>query len=816
MKEFQKINKESIPNRIIISRVLFLKGLSIIYLISFVSLYGQIQGLWGSDGLFPSNLFLTKLKENLKDHHYYFFYPTLAWLLNLNLDSSSVENLLYILCLLGILISISILFFSGYFLHSLSYFILWYIYYNFIILGQNFMRFAWDGLLMEIGFISIFFAPFSFGYINYIFHSNNIAFYGLKFILAKFMLSTVINIIGSLCPYWTSFTGLTFFFQEQPILSSLSFYFHNNLSDTFNKILSAFGYFCILYLPLGYFLIWRRFSIYSGQITFIFNLFFIFVGNYGFLNLLVIVLNTINFDDYFYRSIINVKFLQKLKIDYLTPLIPMYKDDRKKLNEEKEKIEDELGKIRDEIDKENEKKEKDENKLKELTKEYNKIRTKLYDLLDDEMDDLPRIETTLKIESSLIKECFVFINFLCANLLIVYLFIYPIKRLIQGLSVIEQLSKDKFKSSLIFFSIYVFIYIILGFFINLILNFKNSIFSEKSLMNSVMNEIIENNKNKKENEVGDIKEDIKKSLNKKNYCKIISLALFNLFEMSKYIILIIIFSIYYLGSIKHFLLNIDVELVPKNNNNNSDKDSIEENPPSTFQNFVFLSDLLFGNYNAYGIYGNTQQEIFSALGRSELEIEYTTEINKNFWRSINFNYKLGPENNNPKFLFFHAPRLDLKVYEAAKEEDLNKDSWIILLLGKIFEKNPVVMDLLGYEIEEKKYLNKISFFEKIKEIYLGKKKYELMSEINKLKIDIFKYKYLKKNEMKNKNNIFKRKRYKEYLSPIEKHTLVMVYEKLGLPKSNLNKKVKINKFQYIPIVDLILLFFICSFLLNKK
>ena len=167
-------------------------------------------------------------------------------------------------------------------------------------------------------------------------------------------------------------------------------------------------------------------------------------------------------------------------------------------------------------------------------------------------------------------------------------------------------------------------------------------------------------------------------------------------------------------------------------------------------------------------------------------------------------------------MFFHAPRLDLKVYEAAKEEDLNKDSWLILLLGKIFEKNPVVMDLLGYKIEEKKYLNKISLFEKIKEIYLGKKKYELMSEINKLKIDIFKYKYLKKNEMKNKNNIFKRKRYKEYLSPIEKHTLVMVYEKLGLPKSNSNKKVKINKFQYIPIVDLILLFFICSFLFNKK
>ena len=167
MKEFQKINKETIPHRIIITRIIFLKGLSIIYLISLVSLYGQIQGLWGNEGLLPSNLFLSKLKENLKGHKYYLFYPTLAWLLNLN--SSSVENLLYILCLLGIIISISIIIFSEYFLNSISYFALWYIYYNFTILGQTFMKFAWDGLLSEIGFISIFFAPFSFRYIIYIF-----------------------------------------------------------------------------------------------------------------------------------------------------------------------------------------------------------------------------------------------------------------------------------------------------------------------------------------------------------------------------------------------------------------------------------------------------------------------------------------------------------------------------------------------------------------------------------------------------------------------------------------------------------------------
>ena len=220
MKEFSKINKESLSNRIILSRLIFLKGLSFLYLITFISLYGQIQGLWGNDGLLPSNLFLQKIQEGLKDHKYYLLYPTLAWLLNI--QSNAIENYLYIICLIGIILSLLIIFYPKNFCNSFSFFALWYIHYNFIILGQIFMKFASDSLLSEIGFITIFFAPINFRYINYIFIQNNISFYILKFILFKFMVSTGINIVGSQCPYWTSFTGLSFFFQGQILLSSNS------------------------------------------------------------------------------------------------------------------------------------------------------------------------------------------------------------------------------------------------------------------------------------------------------------------------------------------------------------------------------------------------------------------------------------------------------------------------------------------------------------------------------------------------------------------------------------------------------------------
>ena len=66
------------------------------------------------------------------------------------------------------------------------------------------------------------------------------------------------------------------------------------------------------------------------------------------------------------------------------------------------------------------------------------------------------------------KECFIFINFLCANLLFVYIILYPTKRLIKGITVIEQLHTQNFKYTINIVSILIFVYIIVVFLINLV------------------------------------------------------------------------------------------------------------------------------------------------------------------------------------------------------------------------------------------------------------------------------------------------------------------------------------------------------------
>ena len=331
MKEIIKINKECVSNRILITRIIYLRILSIIYLLSFISLYSQIQGFWGNSGILPANLFLSKIKQN--SSNYIISYPSFLWFFNISLNSQQIENSLYIINIFGILVSLLIIFQFSYFFNFVGFSILWYIHYNFYFIGQEFMRFSWDELLLEIGFISIFFSPLNLNgikAINHITHINNIAFYILKFILFKFMISTGINIITSKCSYWNSFTGLNFFFEEQPLLSPFSFYFHINIGEKIKRVLNAFGYYCLLYMPFGYFLVWRRFSIYAGQITFLFNFFFIIVGNYGYLHLLIIALNTLNFDDYFFRAIFPIRFLKCFKLDYLTTLMPLYQKEKKK------------------------------------------------------------------------------------------------------------------------------------------------------------------------------------------------------------------------------------------------------------------------------------------------------------------------------------------------------------------------------------------------------------------------------------------------------------------------------------------------------
>ena len=131
------------------SRRWFLRSLGGIYLIAFLSLWMQVDGLIGEHGILPIAEYLPAAREHLGDNAP-FLLPTLCWL-------NSSDAFLHFLCGAGAVISILLI--AG-FLPVISLVLLFVFYLSLTIAGQTFLSFQWDILLLETGFLAIFFAPF--------------------------------------------------------------------------------------------------------------------------------------------------------------------------------------------------------------------------------------------------------------------------------------------------------------------------------------------------------------------------------------------------------------------------------------------------------------------------------------------------------------------------------------------------------------------------------------------------------------------------------------------------------------------------------
>src|SRR5213079_1080175 len=126
----------------------FLRALALVYLIAFVSLWIQIDGLVGSNGILPISDYLSLAQREI-GYKKVWILPTLCWFNSSNgflhfLCGSGVLFSLLLICRIAPAISLGVLFVSSL---SLS------------IAGQAFLSFQWDILLLETGFLAIFFAP---------------------------------------------------------------------------------------------------------------------------------------------------------------------------------------------------------------------------------------------------------------------------------------------------------------------------------------------------------------------------------------------------------------------------------------------------------------------------------------------------------------------------------------------------------------------------------------------------------------------------------------------------------------------------------
>lgn len=269
-----------------LTRWVFLRLLGVIYLIAFVSLWTQIHGLIGEQGLLPAETFLQAVRQQVGTECYWFL-PTLGWI-------GASDLTLHLLCAVGA-VSAALLIVD--LAPALLLAVLWADYLSLTLLGQVFLSFQWDILLLETGFLAIFFAP-----IRLLPRRpaddpapSRLMVWWLWWLLFRLMVSSGLVKLASGDPAWRDLTALTVHYETQPLPTWIGWYAHQ-LPDWFHRVSCAVMFGIELAVPLLIFTP-RRARIIGTWILIGFQVLIAATGNYTFFNLLTIALCILQVDD---------------------------------------------------------------------------------------------------------------------------------------------------------------------------------------------------------------------------------------------------------------------------------------------------------------------------------------------------------------------------------------------------------------------------------------------------------------------------------------------------------------------------------------
>uniref|UniRef100_A0A672Q0C7 Lipase maturation factor n=1 Tax=Sinocyclocheilus grahami TaxID=75366 RepID=A0A672Q0C7_SINGR len=262
-------------------RHMFLWCLSAIYMFAFASLYVQIPGLYGNEGVLPARWQLRvsgkSVVEQLKDS------PTLLWFgPRLGLDTQQCMELL---SLTGALLSLMTLALPV--LRDCRVFlVLWILYLS---LYQVQKQFTQDNLLLEMGFLAILIAPMKMPWSSKVRLHDSVTFWLARWLLFRLMFVSGVVKLTSRCPTWWGLTALTYHYETQCIPTPLAWFAHQ--LPVWLQKLSVVGTF-VIYL---FFLHYNRY--FSLNCFVLLQVLIILSGNYNFFNILTITLCLSLLDD---------------------------------------------------------------------------------------------------------------------------------------------------------------------------------------------------------------------------------------------------------------------------------------------------------------------------------------------------------------------------------------------------------------------------------------------------------------------------------------------------------------------------------------
>jgi len=193
-----------------------LTGLS--YFFAFFSLLAQIPGLYGSDGILPAQNLLTRASETLGPTSAFFALPSLAWLFGAS------NHTLQLLAIAG-LISSTLLTLG--LVRPVSAALAWLCWLSFVNIGQDFLSFQWDTLLLEAGFLVIFLEKPGLPPRQPAADTPpTVLRWAAWFLVFRLMLSSGLVKLLSGDRTWSDLSAMSYHFFTQPIPNPLSWFAH--------------------------------------------------------------------------------------------------------------------------------------------------------------------------------------------------------------------------------------------------------------------------------------------------------------------------------------------------------------------------------------------------------------------------------------------------------------------------------------------------------------------------------------------------------------------------------------------------------------
>jgi len=270
-----------------ISRWIFLRALGLIYFSAFYSLIFQIRGLIGPRGILPTEQYLSAVERGLGPLRFWYA-PTLLWF-------SSGSHMLMAICWVGMAASLLVMA-NVWPRANLAVCFLCFL--SFVSAAGDFSGYQSDGMLLEAGFICLFFAPR--GFLPGWGRSSPPVRASLFLLLWEwfriYFESGVVK-LASGDPQWRHLTAMDQYYQNGPLPTWIGWYVEH-LPHWFHAST------VVATLALELLLVWMLFLPRKWRIVCFFivtpwQVGVILTANYAFLNYIVLALGFLLLDDRF-------------------------------------------------------------------------------------------------------------------------------------------------------------------------------------------------------------------------------------------------------------------------------------------------------------------------------------------------------------------------------------------------------------------------------------------------------------------------------------------------------------------------------------